>query len=114
MKRLLALLLVTLTAVCCFGCGTESEIVIRTAERTTASASGGEVAEETMTVIVNKNTKKYHLSEDCAYVKKTAEENRMTLTVSGEDELLFFGYSPCSYCAKKEPTGADTTDLGDE
>ncbi len=49
MKRLLALLLVTLTAVCCFGCGTESEIVIRTAERTTASASGGEVAEETMT-----------------------------------------------------------------
>ncbi len=38
----------------------------------------------------------------------------MTLTVSGEDELLSFGYSPCSYCAKKEPTGTDTTDLGDE
>ena len=48
--------------------------------------------------IINKNTKKYH-SEDCHYVRRMNEENKMFVN-STPERLQSQSYSPCSYCQK--------------
>lgn len=51
------------------------------------------------TVIVNKNSKVYHIDEDCPAVKRMNEENR--IVVSGTiKELEEMGYKACGTCSR--------------
>lgn len=56
---------------------------------------------QTIEVILNKNSKKYHYP-GCRSISQISEANAETRYVSSIDELLEDGYSPCSLCAKDE------------
>lgn len=49
--------------------------------------------------IVNKSSGKYH-RPDCRGVGTMSEENKMTVYVKNESELLAKGYVPCGICAE--------------
>ena len=61
------------------------------------SDSSSENAEESMTYILNTNTRKFHLPS-CTNAADIKEENRQTFTGS-RDELIAEGYSPCGNCS---------------
>ena len=52
-------------------------------------------------VIINKNSKKYHLDAECTYVSRMSEKNRLDLKVTSEDILKEHGYTPCSKCSSE-------------
>ena len=92
--------------VCCLffsSCGIETDFVI---SRETLVSSETERTEETecteeaeIFVLINKNSKKYHLDVDCVYASRMSDANRLELKVKNEEYLLEKGYSPCSKCS---------------
>ena len=81
-------------------CGARTDFVI---PRETQSASGsGTSGDEIMIfVVINKNSGKYHLDEDCIYVSRMSEKNRLELKVKNEDVLRRHGYTPCLKCSSE-------------
>ena len=53
-------------------------------------------------VLINKNSKKYHLDADCVYASRISEANRLALKVKNEEYLLEKSYSPCSKCSSEK------------
>lgn len=51
-------------------------------------------------VIINQNSRTFHLDADCSYLSRMKEENRMEMMVESTEALLSHGYQPCSRCAK--------------
>ena len=98
MKRI-ALLLLT----CCLlfsSCAVEADFVI---SRETVSSSHAKCEEDTgIVVLINKNSKKYHLDADCVYASRIAESNRLEIKVKNEEYLLEKGYTPCSKCSSEK------------
>ena len=60
-------------------------------------------AAEMITVIINKNSKTFHISESCSAAASMKEENKQIVQVEGEAGILGLiaqGYKPCGRCAK--------------
>ena len=55
---------------------------------------------ERLVLIINKKSKKMHLSENCSYAKKILDENKLVVGYSEFDSYLSDGYELCSYCEK--------------
>ena len=95
MKRIAFLLLI-----CCLlfsSCGVEADFVI---SRESISSSHTKRDEDTrIFVLINKNSKKYHLDPDCTYVSRMSAANRLDITVPDEAYLEEHGYSACKRCA---------------
>ena len=49
-------------------------------------------------LVINKSTKKIHLSGECAYVNNTLEENKQYDVYDNLYTYLQKGYQVCSYC----------------
>ena len=98
MKHIAILLLI-----CCLlfsSCGVEADFVI---SRESISSSHTKRDEDTrIFVLINKNSKKYHLDADCVYASRISEANRLALKVKNEEYLLEKGYSPCSKCSSEK------------
>ena len=94
MKRLFVLVIA-----CCllFGsCGVKADFVI---PRETQTISEDIVSEdERISVVINKNSGKYHLKTDCIYASRMSEANRLEIKVKSEEYLREKGYTPCSKC----------------
>lgn len=58
------------------------------------------VVEEGIAVIINKNSRSFHLDSACPYLSRMREENRMEITVESTETLLSHGYHACDGCAK--------------
>ena len=57
----------------------------------------------TITVIINKSSKTFHISDSCSAVSSMKEDNKLVLEVEGEAGILALieqGYKPCGKCAK--------------
>ena len=104
MKRTALLLLI-----CCLffsSCDIETDFVI---SRETVTLSESERVEETkyaddseIFVLINKNSKKYHLDFNCVYASHMSEANRLEMKVKNEEYLLEKGYSPCLKCSSEK------------
>ena len=98
MKRLCLVLLVC--SFLCSACGVDADFVI---SRETTSASVTEDGEASgIFVLINKNSKKYHLDPECVYASRMSEANRLEIKVKNEEYLLAHGYSPCAKCSSKK------------
>lgn len=82
----------------CSSCVGESDFVLDLNEETTTFFF--EKRAEVF-VIINKNSKIFHLDADCIYLSRMMDENRMELTVETLEKLLLHGYQPCSRCAEE-------------
>lgn len=51
-------------------------------------------------LIINKSSKKIHLSVECSYADKILEENRLNVPFAELSSYLQNGYEICSYCEK--------------
>ena len=98
MKRITLLLLA-----CCLlfsACGVKADFVI---SRETVSSSHTKREEDTrIFVLINKNSKKYHLDPDCVYAAAMSESNRLEIKVKSEEYLREQGYAPCAKCSSKK------------
>ncbi|MBQ1509117.1 MAG: hypothetical protein IIZ47_06805, partial [Erysipelotrichaceae bacterium] len=57
----------------------------------------------TITVIINKSSKTFHIADSCSAVSSMKEDNKLVLEVEGEAGILALieqGYKPCGKCAK--------------
>lgn len=108
MKRRWIPIVLLFAAVMLVSCGNTEEIVIHTgsslpyptqesteAESTAASAADG----DGLTVLINKNSKVFHLAFDCIYASRMSEENRLEIEVESIEYLLEHGYTPCGRCS---------------
>ena len=98
MKRITLLLLA-----CCLlfsSCGVKPDFVI---SRETVSPSHTKREEDTrIFVLINKNSKKYHLDPDCIYAADMSESNRLEMKVKSEEYLREQGYTPCAKCSSEK------------
>ena len=98
MKRIAFLLLI-----CCLlfsSCGVEADFVI---SRESISSSHTKRDEDTrIFVLINKNSKKYHLDPDCVYAVDMSESNRLEMKVENEEYLREHGYTPCAKCSSEK------------
>ena len=98
MKRIALLLLI-----CCLlfsSCGVEADFVI---SRESISSSHTKRDEDTrIFVLINKNSKKYHLDPDCVYAVDMSESNRLEMKVKNEEYLREHGYTPCAKCSSEK------------
>lgn len=98
MKRIAFLLLI-----CCLlfsSCGVEADFVI---SRESISSSHTKCDEDTrIFVLINKNSKKYHLDPDCVYAVDMSESNRLEMKVKNEEYLREHGYTPCAKCSSEK------------
>ena len=98
MKRIAFLLLI-----CCLlfsSCGVEADFVI---SRESISSSHTKRDEDTrIFVLINKNSKKYHLDPDCVYAVDMSESNRLEMKVKNEEYLREHGYTPCAKCSSEK------------
>ena len=103
MKKRWIPIVLLLAAVMLVSCGNTEEIVIHTGsslpyptqESTEASAADG----DGLTVLINKNSKVFHLAFDCIYASRMSEENRLEIEVESIEYLLEHGYTPCGRCS---------------
>jgi len=51
-------------------------------------------------LIINKSSKRIHLSEDCSYAGKISAENKFLVAYAEMYTYLQSGYEICSYCEK--------------
>lgn len=51
-------------------------------------------------LIINKSSKKIHLSDECSYAGKISEVNKITASFAELYTYLENGYDVCSYCEK--------------
>jgi len=98
MKRL-SILLLTFCLVFC-SCGVETDFVISRETVSSSQINGGE--EPRIFVLINKNSKKYHLNPHCVYASRMSEANRLEIKVKNEEYLLAHGYSPCAKCSSQK------------
>ncbi len=98
MRRLISLTLISFALIFC-GCRAQTDVKV-----CPDAAIPTETEEDTerITVIVNKNSRKYHLNAACAYALRMAEENRLEIEVPDSDYLREHEYEPCSVCAKEQ------------
>ena len=98
MKRAVLLMLI-----CCLlfsSCGVKADFVI---SRETVSSSHTKREEDTgIFVLINKNSKKYHLDPDCVYAVRMSESNRLEIKVKSEEYLREQGYEPCEKCSSEK------------
>ena len=96
-------LVALLALVCCLlfsSCGVEADFVI---SRETVSSSHTKRDEDTgIFVLINKNSKKYHLDPDCVYAVRMSESNRLEIKVKSEEYLREQGYTPCAKCSSEK------------
>ena len=98
MKRAALLMLI-----CCLlfsSCGVEADFVI--SRETVASSHVDRDDETEIFVLINKNSKKYHLDPDCVYAVRMSESNRLEIKVKGEEYLREHGYEPCAKCSSEK------------
>jgi len=90
-------------------CGMQSDIVIHTEKHVQVceSTESGGISETTavrgdgLFVIINKNSKIFHVSPDCVYAGRISEKNRLEITVSDRVYLYEHGYSACGVCSNE-------------
>ena len=58
--------------------------------------------DEGIFVLINKNSKKYHLDADCSYARDISESNRLEIKVKNEEYLIMHGYTPCKKCSSEK------------
>ncbi|MBQ8496406.1 MAG: hypothetical protein IJ489_02995 [Clostridia bacterium] len=105
MKRLLIL-----TAVMLFlSCGCTAKTDFRISPETAVSRPIVKT-EERLTVLINKNSGKYHLDVSCVYAVRMAEENRLLIDVPDIEYVSEHGYEPCSKCSDTEKTNLNTNE----
>lgn len=80
------------------GCRIATELTVSQTDRVTEIS---EEPTERITVIINKNSRKYHLRADCSYAMRMAQDNRLEIEVPDLDYLREHQYEPCSGCAKE-------------
>ena len=98
MKRAALLMLI-----CCLlfsSCGVEADFVI--SRETVSSSHVDRDEDEGIFVLINKNSKKYHLNPDCVYAVRMAETNRLEMKVKSEEYLREHGYEPCAKCSSEK------------
>lgn len=78
------------------GCRAETEFTVSSV-RIPCFASVSE--EGRLTVLINKNSGKYHLDPSCVYAARMAEDNRLLIEVPDTEYLTEHGYAPCSRCS---------------
>ena len=94
MKRGFCILI--LLCLLCSSCGVKADFVISG----TSSAEQLEKEEEArIFVLINKNSRKYHLNRDCIYAIRMSEENRLEIKVKNTEYLREHGYAPCLKCS---------------
>ena len=91
---------VMLLAILFCGCRPETDVTVL--PQTSVSSETAEDSER-LTVLINKNSKKYHTDLTCVYASRMTEENRLTIEVPDIAYLLEHGYEPCSRC-HQEPS----------
>ena len=93
MKRIFVLLMI-LFLFC--GCAAKTDFTVDSSshETTRFYAEKGRI-----TVLINKNSGKYHLDDTCIYAVRMAQENRLLIEVPDEIYLSEHGYEPCSRCS---------------
>ena len=97
MKRIVLFLLV-----CCLlfsACGIEPDFVI---SRDTVSSVQTKYEDTGISVLINKNSGKYHLNAGCVYARDMSESNRLEIKVKNEEYLLEHGYTPCKKCSSQK------------
>lgn len=98
MKRAVLLLMV-----CCLlfsSCGAKVDFVI---SRETVSSSLTKRDEDgRIFVLINKNSKKYHLDPNCVYAIAVSESNCLEMKVKNEEYLRDHGYEPCAKCSSEK------------
>ena len=98
MKRLALFLLIY--CLLFSSCGVEADFVISCE---TLSSSHTKYDEDTgIFVLINKNSKKYHLDPDCVYAVDMSESNRLEIKVKNEEYLREHGYTPCAKCSSEK------------
>ncbi|MBQ7719995.1 MAG: hypothetical protein IJT56_05355, partial [Clostridia bacterium] len=73
------------------------------ASETAAPEAPSPISDGMITVVINKSSKTFHISESCSSVSSMKEENKLVIQVAGEAgilELIAQGYKPCGRCAK--------------
>ena len=73
------------------------------APETAAPEAPSPTSDGMITVVINKSSKTFHISESCSSVSSMKEENKLIIQVAGEAgilELIAQGYKPCGRCAK--------------
>lgn len=98
MKRAVFLLLAF-----CFvfsSCGVKPDFVI--SKETSASSQTNSAQNEKISVLINKNSRKYHLDPDCAHAMGISESNRLEIKVKNEEYLRERGYTPCAGCSSEQ------------
>ena len=98
MKRVVLLLLTC--SLLFSSCNIETDFVI--SRETTAMTHTERTEEAELLVLINKNSKKYHLDIDCVYASNISKANRLEMKVKNEEYLLEKGYSPCSKCSSEK------------
>ncbi len=96
MKKLGRLLACFLLCSFLSSCTPETDFLISSAAAETESVYDSEMG---ISVVINKNSFKYHLNPNCIYVSRMSSANRLDITVSDTDYLEERGYSACSGCA---------------
>lgn len=59
------------------------------------------IHEEGLFVIINKNSKVFHVSPDCIYAARISAKNRLEITVRDSVYLYEHGYSACGVCSNE-------------
>ncbi len=99
MKKYFVMMTVLLLFSSCMP-ASDATIDLERETETVFSESGEKIA-----VILNKNSKTFHLDADCFYLKNMKEENRMDMEVETLEVLLSHDYKPCGRCAKEVKIG---------
>ncbi len=98
MKRAVLFLLT-----CCLfftACGVRPDFVI---SREPISSSQVNPDKDTgISVLINKNSGKYHMDPDCVYAIRMSESNRLQIKVKNEEYLREQGYTPCAKCSSEK------------
>lgn len=104
MKKLAFAVALLLLVSALASCGMQSDIVIHTdrSKQTSleeSSAPQNESTEDRLFVVINKNSKVFHLDPDCTYASRMSEENRMEMKVVDIEYLTEHGYTACGKCS---------------
>ena len=83
-------------------CGKAADVHISKTYYTQKVSSSHET--ERIPVVINKNSGTYHLDKNCIHVARTAEKNKLFMTVPDETYLLAHGYTPCKTCSDTKNT----------
>ena len=94
MKKIVGIAFIILSFLLC-GCRPETDMTFSSPLHSVSPAVGDETR---IVVLINKNSRKYHIDTACSYAVRMAEENRLLIEVPDIDYLREHGYEPCSRC----------------